>query len=147
MADNNFSWDITIEADGNGGEYVLLPEGDYAFTVVKFERATHPGSDKIPACAKAVLTLEVEGPNGQTARCNKNLYVCKKMETMLSDFFRCIGCKKRGERLSIDWGRVMGARGRAHFRPSEWNGRKYNEVAYFIDADAMTEVAGEDVPW
>ena len=131
----NLDWDSVIEEDGNGGgEYLVLPEGDYTFTVVNFERGHHNGSEKIPECPKAILTLEVDGPEGQ-ARCTRNLFVCKRMESMLSDFFRCIGQKKRGERLKLDWSKVTGSRGKAHFKPRTYNGNQYNELVYFIDAD------------
>lgn len=149
MADMNtvFDWDSVIEEDGKGGEYSVLPEGNYRFTVAKFERGQHPGSEKIPACPKAILTLEVDGPDGP-AKCMRNLYVCKHMERMLSDFFRCIGQKKRGEKLRMDWSKVPGSQGLAHFKPTEYRGNKFNECVYFIDPDspAPVEVNDPDMP-
>ena len=54
--DNNImNWDDTIENDGQ--EFVVLPEGDYTFTVTNFERGRFPGSTKIPPCNKATLTI------------------------------------------------------------------------------------------
>lgn len=54
--DNNImNWDDTIENDGQ--EFVVLPEGDYTFTVTNFERGRFPGSAKIPPCNKATLTI------------------------------------------------------------------------------------------
>ena len=38
-------WDDEIE---KGADYVLLPEGEYDFTIESFER-----SDKVPACPRA----------------------------------------------------------------------------------------------
>ena len=40
-----FDWNDTIEHDS---EFVLLPAGDYDFTVKSFERGRHPGSEKLP---------------------------------------------------------------------------------------------------
>ena len=40
-------WDDEISREG--GEFLLLPEGDYNFVVESYERARHPGSDKLPA--------------------------------------------------------------------------------------------------
>ena len=56
--ERSFDWNDTIENDSS---FVLLPAGDYDFTVTKFERARHqPGpNSKLPPCNKAVLTLEV----------------------------------------------------------------------------------------
>ena len=46
-ANNNegyeLNWDSAIEKDSP--EYILLPEGDYDFTVTKFERGRHNGSE------------------------------------------------------------------------------------------------------
>lgn len=145
---NEFDWDSVIEEDGGSGEYRVLPEGNYRFTVADFQRGHHEGSAKIPPCSKATLTLEVEGPEGP-AKCTRNLYLCKHMERMLSDFFRCIGQKKRGEKMKMDWDKVLGAQGVAHFKPREYNGKSYNECVYFCDPDseAGVEVAAADVPW
>ena len=46
-----FGWDDEIQRDDS--PFQVLPEGDYNFTVKKFERARHSGSEKIPACNKA----------------------------------------------------------------------------------------------
>lgn len=65
MTDNNMNtenmildWNDSIENDGQ--EFIVLPEGDYNFTVTDFERGRFPGSAKIPACNKASLTLRVD---------------------------------------------------------------------------------------
>lgn len=42
-------WDDEIE---KGADYVLLPEGEYDFTIESFERGRFEGSDKAPACPK-----------------------------------------------------------------------------------------------
>ena len=70
--DNNImDWDSAIESDG--AQFIVLPEGDYAFTVTNFERSHYPGSAKLPPCPKATLTLMVELPDGQTATCKEDL--------------------------------------------------------------------------
>ena len=53
-AAHEIGWDDQISVDGE--QYVVLEEGDYDFTVTGFERGRFPGSAKIPACNKAVLT-------------------------------------------------------------------------------------------
>ena len=132
---NILDWDSAIEEDGQG--FVLLDEGDYDFTVTGFERGQHNGSAKIPPCPKALLTLSVETDAG-VAEIKENLILYKTMEWKLSSFFRCIGLKKHGERLVMDWGHVLGASGRAHIIQREYVGndgttKKTNGVAYFID--------------
>ena len=130
-------WDDAIENDGQ--EYVVLPEGDYNFTVTAFERGRFPGGPKIPACNKASLTLQVTTDKG-VALCFTDLLLYKTMEWRLSAFFRCIGKKKKGERLVMDWNRIIGCQGRAHFKPRNYtdrngNERQANEVDRFYDYD------------
>jgi hypothetical protein len=150
-------WNDSIESDGH--EFVVLDEGDYNFEVTGFERGRFPGGAKIPACNKASLTLEVKTENG-TAVCHTDLLLYRSLEWKLSSFFRCIGQKKPGERLVMDWNAVIGSRGRAHFRPRSYtagdgSARTANEVAYFIDWDPdffpvsgeWTDVTDEDLPF
>ena len=128
-------WNGTIENDGK--EFVALEEGDYVFEVTGFERGRHTGSAKIPACNKAVLTLKVATPEGD-AIIKTELFLYKTMEWKLSSFFRCIGQKKHGERVTMDWNKVIGSRGRAHFKPRTYtdrdgNERQANDVERFYD--------------
>lgn len=137
MDNNILDWNGVLENDGT--EYIVLDEGDYNFTVTGFERGTYPGSEKIPPCNKAVLTLSVDSPKGTaTAKCDLILY--RTLEWKLSAFFRAIGQKKHGERLTMNWDKVPGSRGRAHFKPRPFTGKdgseKFaNEVDSFIDYD------------
>ena len=130
-------WDSVIENDGQ--EFIILPEGDYVFTVVDFERGRFPGSAKIQPCNKAVLTLRVDTPDG-VANIRTDLILSKLLEWRLSAFFRCIGQKKQGERLVMNWGKVIGSRGYAHFKPRTYidkdgNEKTANDVDKFYDWD------------
>ena len=130
-------WDDAIENDGQ--EFIVLPEGDYNFTVTDFERGRFPGGQKIPACNKASLTLQVQTEDG-LAMCFIDLLLDKTMEWKLSSFFRSIGQKQRGERLVMNWNRVVGSQGRAHFKPRSYkdrdgNDRQTNDVDRFYDYD------------
>ena len=144
-------WDDTLENDG--GEYITLPEGDYVFEVVDFERGRYPGGAKIPPCNKAALTLQVRTPDG-IARVRTDLILYRSLEWKISSFFRSIGQKKLGEKAAMNWNKVVGARGKAHFKPREYEKdgktRQVNDVDYFIDYDAsvgMTPVKTEELPW
>ncbi len=122
--DGCMDWDDAIENDGQ--EFVILPEGDYNFTVVDFERGRYPGSAKIPACNKATLTLQVKTDEG-VAMIREDLILYKSLEWKLSGFFRCIGQKKHGERLVMNWNKVPGAQGRAHFKPRSYTNKEGEE--------------------
>lgn len=142
MAFNNnqnmcMGWDDQIENDGQ--EFIILPEGDYNFTVTEFERGRFPGSAKIPACNKATLTLEVKTNEG-VAYVKTDIILYRSLEWKISSFFRCIGQKKHGERLTMNWNAVLGSRGRAHFKPRTYIGndgqeRQANDCDRFYDWD------------
>ena len=148
---NIMDWNASIEDDGQS-RFVLLPEGDYDFTVSGFERAQHDGSAKIPTCNKAILTLSIETPAG-VAEVKDQLILYKTLEWKLSSFFRSIGQKKHGERLVMNWDKVLGAQGHAHITQREYVGndglsRKANNVAYYMDfIPAALDDSGEDIPF
>lgn len=158
MNDNEreLSWDDEIEKDG--GEFPLLPEGDYDFTVKSFQRGRHNGSEKIPPCNKAELTITIWGKN-ESVNVKHNLFLHSKVEGMLSAFFTAIGQKKHGEKLKMNWNTVVGARGKCHVYVDEYtgkNGTKYtsNKIKKFYapDADITTaspqpKTAGSSNKW
>ena len=66
MSDRAFGWDDEIKNDGP--DFVLLPEGDYLFTVTAFERARYEGGAKLPPCSMAKLTIRIHGGDkGETS--------------------------------------------------------------------------------
>lgn len=127
-------WDEAIE---NDNEFTLLPEGDYQFTVVKFERARHNGSEKLPPCNKAVLTIEVtDGVN--RAQIVHNLFLHRKCEGMLCAFFTAIGQRRHGEQLVPRWNQVAGSGGTCKVGVRTWTGndgqpRQSNEIRKFYE--------------
>ena len=130
-------WNDTIDQDGPG--YILLPEGNYTFTVTDFQRGRFPGSARIPACNKAQISAAVDTPDGR-ATVKFDLILCRSLEWKLAAFFRCIGQKKPGEPLRMDWTKVPGSRGRAHFRPRSYTDgsgeeRQVNDIDRFLDYD------------
>ena len=128
-------WNDSIETDGQ--EYVLLPEGDYSFTVTHFERGRFSGGPRVPACNKATITVQVEAKEGTTS-VKFDLILYRTLEWRISAFFRSIGQKKHGEKLTMNWGTVIGSKGRAHFKQRSYtnqNGEEkfVNDVDRFID--------------
>lgn len=119
-------WNDSIEEDGQ--EYILLPEGDYNFTVTNFERGRFPGGPKVPACNKATITVQVNDKDG-IATVKFDLLLYRSLEWRISGFFRCIGQKKHGEKLSMDWNKVIGSKGRAHFKQRTYTNNQGEEKA------------------
>lgn len=146
MEERELSWDDTITKDSS--DYIMLPEGDYNFTVESFERGRHPGSEKLSPCNKAVLTLRIESAEG-TSRITHNLFLHSKTEGMLSAFFTCIGQKKKGEPLKMNWGTVPGSTGRCKvgihtYTNRDGEERKSNDIKRFYPKeDGPAFKAGE----
>lgn len=152
-------WYDTIEDDGSG--FIILKEGDYNFTVTDFERGRFPGSAKIPPCNKAVVTLAVQCDEG-LAYVKTDIILARNLEWRISSFFRCIGQKKHGEKLVMNWDKIIGSVGRAHFKPrtyitNDGEERQVNDVGSFYDyepgffekkEDAKTMYTeDDDLPW
>jgi hypothetical protein len=128
-------WNDSIENDGQ--EFVLLPEGDYNFTITNFERGRFPGGQKVPACNKAGITIQIE-TNVGIAIVKFDLLLYRSLEWRISSFFRCIGQKKSGEKLVMNWNTVVGSKGRAHIKQRVYTNnygedKTVNDLDRFID--------------
>lgn len=137
--EREFEWDDQILEESSGFE--LLPEGEYDFTVTKFERGRHTGSAKLPPCNKAILTLELSNAQASGSIVH-NLFLHTKTEGLLSAFFIAIGQKKHGEPLRMNWQAVIGAKGRCKVGVRSWTGKdgqekKSNEIAKFLEPSAV----------
>ena len=143
--DREFSWDDVIENEG--GDWVLLPEGDYDFEITGFERARHTGSPKLPPCNKAVISVHIDSPQGSTT-ITHNLFLHSKCEGMLSAFFIGIGQKKHGEPLRMNWQNVIGAKGHCKIGIRTWKGKdgedkQSNEIKKFYDPQPNDNAANQ----
>lgn len=134
--DKALDWDDEIE---NESEFTLLPEGIYDFEVVKFERGSHNGSEKLPPCKKAVLTIKIYGKDGASTVIKHNLFLHSKCEGILSAFFLAIGEKKRGEKVRMNWNAVTGAKGRCKVYIDKYNGNEYNKIKSFLEPEKPSE--------
>jgi hypothetical protein len=135
--EREFGWDDQIENDGP--EFALLPDGDYDFEIVDFERGRHNGSDKLPPCNKAIVHVKVEGPEGINI-IKHNLFLHSKTEGMLCAFFTSIGQRKKGERVSMNWNAVVGSKGRCKVYIDNWTNDKgevksSNQIKKFYEPD------------
>ena len=147
MAENvgyELGWDDHIEHDSP--DFVVLPEGDYDFEVVEFERARHAGSAKLPPCNKAVVHIKVEGAEGVSI-IKHNLFLHSITEGMLCAFFTAIGQRQKGERVAMNWNKVIGSKGRAKVGIRKWTNdqgetREYNEIKRFYEPEVPTYQAG-----
>lgn len=119
LADHELGWDDAIQRDS---QYNMVPPGDYNFRVLKVERGRHPGSDNLPPCNKAELTLEVSNGTDKTMM-TANLYLHTKTEGILCAFFTAIGQRKRGESLKPRWNEVVGSTGTCKLGVNSYTGK------------------------
>ena len=139
--ERELGWDDEISKES---EFVLLPEGDYDFKVVNFSRGRHAGSQKLPACNKAELKIEVRDNKGNKSTINHDLFLHTKTEGLLSAFFIAIGQKKHGEPLRMNWNSVVGSTGRCKVTIDTWTGKdgtqkQNNKVSKFYEPKAATQ--------
>ena len=133
--EHELDWEDEIENDSP--EFTLLPPGDYDFTVTDFEREHYPGGAKLPPCKKAVLSITIDAP---------------ECEGLLCAFFSSIGQRKHGEKLRMNWSKVVGSKGRCKVGVREWvsdrdgEKKRSNEIKRFyepVERPAQGFQAGE----
>ena len=140
--EREFGWDDAIENDG--ADFEVLPEGDYDFEVTGFERARHNGSEKLPPCNKAVLSIKISGTDGKSTTIRHNLFLHSKTEGMLCAFFTAIGQRKKGEKINMNWNTVIGSKGRCKVKVRNWtsnngNPMQSNEIAKFYEREEANQ--------
>ncbi|EUJ64831.1 hypothetical protein [Listeria fleischmannii] len=148
--EHELGWDDTIEREST---FVLLPEGDYDFTVTKMTRGRYdpkPNS-KIPACNMAKLELTIHSHEHGDQTILHNLYLHTQTEGLLSAFFVGIGQKKKGEPLKMDWNNVVGATGRAKIKINQYMNqsgeeRQNNQVARFYEPENYNQPTAQQPP-
>ena len=135
IKDVPMGWDDEIENDGEG--YRVLPEGEYDFTIESFARGRHEGSAKMQPCPKAELTVRVHDKDGGVT-VTHNLFLNRKFEWKLCQFFTAIKARMPGETLRMNWNIVKGATGRCKVGIRKWTGddgkeHESNEIIAFIN--------------
>lgn len=135
-------WDDSIEKDS---DYVLLPEGDYDFTIDHYERGRSYGSEKIPPSNMAIVYFNVRTPEGQETTIKENFILHSKLEWKLSELFCGVGLKKKGEQLRMNWNALPGLTGRAQVSlDADKNdpSKKYNHIKKIYPKETGKYTAG-----
>lgn len=127
-------WDDQIQEDGK--EFIVLPEGDYDFTIEKFDRARSKGEGKLPPCNMAVVYFTIHNPHGEDVDVRENFVLHTSLEWKLSELFCSVGQKQKGEKITMNWNNLPGATGRCKLIVSEYTNnsgekRKNNRIQRF----------------
>ncbi len=144
MAENTtgyeLGWEDSIEKDG--ADFIVLPKGDYDFLVTTFERARYSPKEgaKLPPCNMAVLHIDLLGGEAGTASIKHSLYLHSNTEGLLCEFFTSIGQRNHGERVTMNWTAVPGARGRCKvgirtYKNKQGDAVETNEILKFYEPD------------
>lgn len=121
-------WDDTIVNDGK--DFDPVPEGDYDFTVEKFERGRSKGEGKLPACNMATVYFTIHDRDRDVTM-RENYLLHSALEWKLSELFRSVGLKKEGEPLRMNWPAIPGLTGRARITiepGSKDPNKKFNRI-------------------
>lgn len=147
MQDVALDWDV-CEADpddGSHGGWTLLPEGFYPFRVEMMERERYQGSQKVPQCPMAKLTLAVAGTDGCETTVQQRLYITRNRLWKVSRFMEAVG-RGRNEagKVIIDWGGIEGASGWVKLKVRSYTGRdgqerQTNDVEWFVKPEEQQE--------
>lgn len=147
MQDVALDWDV-CEADpddGSHGGWTLLPEGFYPFRVERMERERYQGSQKMPQCPMAKLTLSVTGADGRDTAVQQRLYITRNQLWKVSRFMESVG-RGRNEagKVIIDWGGIEGAAGWVKLKVRSYTGRdgqerQTNDVEWFVKPEEQQQ--------
>lgn len=143
--ERELGWDDEISKER--GEFIVLPEGDYDFTIESFERGRFNGSEKMPACNRAILNIRINSPEG-AVYINHSLLLHTRTEGLLSSFFESIGQKEKGKAVRMNWSAVTGATGRCKVEVHQWkdkegNERQSNRINKFYPKESKKYAAGD----
>lgn len=132
-----FGWDDEITVDN---EYKPLMPGEYEFTVVGLEREYFEGSEKMPACPRAIVEIEIEH-EGINHRIKNSILLHSKLEGIISSFFTSIGQKKKGETLKMNWSKVVGSKGRCKTGIRTYKDDEFSEVKRWLPPNEQVQTS------
>ena len=147
MQDVALDWDV-CEADpddGSHGGWTLLPEGFYPFRVERMERERYQGSQKMPQCPMAKLTLSVTGADGRDTTVQQRLYITRNQLWKVSRFMESVGRGRNGAgKVIIDWGGIEGSTGWVKLKVRSYTGRdgqerQTNDVEWFVKPEEQQQ--------
>lgn len=151
------SWDADLDENEaveqqKENDFILLPNGEYDFTIKKFEKDQYTAKpdSKIPSCPVARVHLLVKTDDGDAAYFRENLFLHAGNKWQLFQFFTCLGLRKHGDGTKkMPWDSVEGASGRALIGQRKYKKdgeeKTYNTVKKWLDPkDAEEAPVDED---
>lgn len=139
--DMSLDWDSSLTKEDVESANQLLPDGEYYFRVIKFEKARFNGSAKMQPSPMAKVTIEVSFPDEMQNVWTENLILNKICIWKAHQFFQACGLIGHGYEGVLPWGRILGASGRAKVSTRTYDGKdgekkKANQVDRWLPPEA-----------
>ena len=157
MANSNgaIGWDDEVSSADAGessqnDDIVVLPDGTYTCKVMKVERGSFKGSQKLPPCNKVKVGVIIDGGDAGRGWSDHNFYMHTSTLWKIYQFMEAIGLRKKGDTTAatIPWAKVTkGMSCRCEVTSREYNGKTYNEVTKWLpaeDGDTSEELDDSD---
>ena len=157
MANKNgaIDWDDEVSSADAGDNaqsdnIVVLPDGTYPCKVMKVERGSFKGSQKLPPCNKVKVGVIIDGGDAGQGWSDHNFYMHTSTLWKIYQFMEAIGLRKKGDTTAatIPWAKVTkGMSCRCEVTSREYNGKTYNEVTKWLpaeDGDTSEELDDSD---
>ena len=109
------------------------------------ERERYQGSQKMPQCPMAKLTLSVTGADGRDTAVQQRLYITRNQLWKVSRFMESVGRGRNGAgKVIIDWGGIEGSTGWVKLKVRSYTGRdgqerQTNDVEWFVKPEEQQE--------
>ncbi len=147
--DMALDWDSGITKEDVESVNQHLPDGDYYFKVIKFEKARFNGSAKMQPSPMARVTIEVSSPDGLQNVWTENLILNKICIWKVHQFFQACGLIEHGFEGVLPWGKILGSSGRAKVSTREYDGKdgekkKTNQVDKWLPPETEDAEDKED---
>lgn len=138
--DDRLDWNDTITKDAP--EFILLPEGEYNFRVKSVSKGNFNGSDKVPPCSTSEVEIEIMDPqSGKPVIIKHRFFMLRSKESFISQFYVCIGMKKKEEPIKMNWPMTTGRTGRCVISQHAGSrGGIFNQVKRFLEPETPTNV-------
>ena len=156
MATNNgaIDWDDEVSAADAGenqqnDDFVVLPKGTYPCMIMKVERGSFKGSQKLPPCNKVKVGIIIDGGDAGRGWSDHNFYMHTSTLWKIYQFLEALGLRKKGDATAgrIPWEKVAkGLTCRVEIHPREWDGKEFNEIDKWLppSSDGQSETASPE---
>lgn len=155
-ANGTIGWDDEVSASDAGEsqhneDFVILPDGIYPFTVVKVERGSFKGSQKLPPCNMVRVEIIVDGGEAGRAYVHIRFYMHTSCLWKICQFLEAVGLRRKGDTTAsrIPWEKVVkGMSGRCELYSREYKDKTYNDVSKWLQPEAggQEEFSDEEFP-